>query len=405
MRATMRALLADAFPARYLDELRALGLDVAYEPNATAEELESKARDANILVVRSTKVDRRTIEAARGLGLILRAGAGYDTIDVAAASERGIYVANCPGKNAVAVAELTFGLLLAIDRHIAAGTADLRAGRWNKKAYSKADGLKGRTLGVLGLGAIGQAVVERARAFEMRVVAWSRSLTAERAAELGVERAESPLALAAASDIVTVHLPKTKDTKGLCDATFFAAMKPHSIFLNTSRGDLCDEPSLVRAMKEKGLRAGLDVFANEPAGGSAEGWQSEILGLPGLVGSHHIGASTEQAQDAIAAEAVRICAEYVAKGRAPNVVNIETRTPARCELVVRHYDKVGVLAQVLGIIRRYELNVAEMSNTIFQGSKAAVASIRVAALPSDACLAEIAALDDLVISVEAKRIG
>ncbi len=401
----MRALIADAFPARYLDELRALGLEVLYDPNATADELADKARDVQILVVRSTKVDRRAIESAKSLGLVLRAGAGYDTIDVAAASERGIYVANCPGKNAVAVAELTFGLLLAIDRHIAVGTADLRAGRWNKKAYSKADGLKGRTLGVLGLGAIGLAVVLRAKAFEMPVVAWSRSLTRERADELGVEFAASPLELAARADIVSVHLPKTNETKGLCDATFFAAMKPRAIFLNTSRGDLCDEPALVAAMKEKGLRAGLDVFANEPAGGTAEGWQSEILGLPGLVGTHHVGASTEQAQDAIAAEAVRICREYVEKGRAPNVVNIETRTPAKCELVVRHYDKVGVLAQVLGIIRRYGLNVAEMSNTIFQGSRAAVASIRVASEPSAELVAEIAALEDMVIQVEVKSVA
>ena len=129
----MRALIADAFPEHYLADLRALGLDVAYEPSATAEQLPERAKGANILVVRSTKVTREVIVGGKALGLVLRAGAGYDTIDVAAASERGIFVANCPGKNAVAVAELAFGLMIALDRRVADNTADLRAGVWNKK--------------------------------------------------------------------------------------------------------------------------------------------------------------------------------------------------------------------------------------------------------------------------------
>lgn len=400
----MRVLIADAFPERYLDDLRAYGLEVVYDPGASTESLPEKAQRSHILVVRSTKVDRATIAAAKDLGLILRAGAGYDTIDVAAASERGIYVANCPGKNAVAVAELAFGLMLAIDRRIPDGTADLRKGTWNKKEYSKADGLKGKALGVVGLGSIGLAVVERAKAFEMHVLAHSRSLTFARAEELGVEYCSSLHEIAQKADIVSVHLAQTKETKGLFNASFFTHMKPRAMFINTSRGGLHDEAALIAAMKEKGIRAGLDVFANEPAGGTAQGLNAEIFSLPGLVGTHHIGASTEQAQDAIAAEAIRICREYVATGRPPNVVNIEAHAPAKCELVVRHYDKVGVLAQVLGIIRKYGINVADMSNTIFQGSRAAVAAIRIAEPPSNELLAEIAALEDMVIQVEAKKL-
>lgn len=401
----MRVLIADAFPERYLDDLRSLGLEVVYDPGATTESLPEKVERTQILVVRSTKVDRATITAAKNLGLILRAGAGYDTIDVATASERGIYVANCPGKNAVAVAELAFGLMLAIDRRIADGTADLRRGVWNKKEYSKADGLKGKALGVIGLGSIGLAVVERAKAFEMHVLAHSRSLTFARAEELGVEYCSSLHEIAQKADIVTVHLAQTKETKGMFGADFFRNMKPRAVFINTSRGGLHDEAALVTAMKEKGIRAGLDVFANEPAGGTAQGLNAEIFTLPGLVGTHHIGASTEQAQDAIAAEAIRICREYVATGRPPNVVNIEAHAPAKCELVVRHYDKVGVLAQVLGIIRKYGINVADMSNTIFQGSWAAVAAIRIAEPPSAELLAEIMALEDMVIQVEAKKLA
>lgn len=401
----MRVLIADAFPEHHLDELRSLGLEVVYDPGATTESLPEKAQRTQVVVVRSTKVDRATITAAKDLALILRAGAGYDTIDVAAASERGIYVANCPGKNAVAVAELVFGLMLGIDRRIPDGTADLRRGVWNKKEYAKADGLKGRAIGVIGLGSIGVAVVERAKAFEMHVLAHSRSLTFARAEELGVEYCSSLHEIAQKSDIVTVHLAQTTETKGMFNSAFFSQMKPRAMFINTSRGGLHDEAALIEAMKEKGIRAGLDVFANEPAGGTAQGMNAEIFSLPGLVGTHHIGASTEQAQDAIAAEAIRICREFVMTGRPSNVVNIEAHAPAKCELVVRHYDKVGVLAQVLGIIRKYGINVADMTNTIFQGSKAAVAAIRIAEPPSHELLAEIASLEEMVIQVEVKKLA
>ncbi|MBK6514884.1 MAG: hydroxyacid dehydrogenase [Polyangiaceae bacterium] len=400
----MRALIADAFPEHYLADLRALGLDVAYEPSATAEQLPERAKGANILVVRSTKVTREVIVGGKALGLVLRAGAGYDTIDVAAASERGIFVANCPGKNAVAVAELAFGLMIALDRRVADNTADLRAGVWNKKEYSKADGLKGKTLGVIGLGSIGCAVVERARAFEMNVLAWSRSLTGTRADELGVGYCRTPDEVAERADIVTVHLAQTKETKGMFGATFFSKMKRRSMFINTSRGGLHDEAALVAAMRDRGLRAGLDVFESEPAAPTATDVNNEIFKMPGFVGTHHIGASTEQAQDAIAAEAVRICREYLATGKPPNVVNVEVKAPAKSELVVRHYDKVGVLAQVLGIIRNHGINVADMTNTIFQGSKAAVASIRITSEPASDLIREISQLEDMVIQVEAKRL-
>ncbi len=401
----MRALVADAFPVHYLDDLRAAGLEVTYDPQATAEDLAEKAKDARVLIVRSTKVGRAVIEAARDLGLILRAGAGVDTIDVGAASERGIYVANCPGKNSVAVAELTMGLVIALDRRIADATADLRAGNWNKKEYAKAAGLKGRTMGIAGLGSIGREVASRAKAFEMHVCAWSRSLTFEAAEELGIERCASLRELAEKSDVVSVHMALEPSTKGMFGAEFFARMKKGAAFVNTSRGGLHDEAALVAAMKTNGLRAGLDVFAPEPAGATAQNLENEIFKMPGFVGTHHIGASTDQSQDAIAAEAVRICREYALTGKAPNVVNVEQQAPARSELVIRHYDKVGVLAQVLNIIRKYEVNVADMTNTIFQGSKAAVAAIRIASEPSEEMLKEIAALDEMVISVEAKRTG
>jgi D-3-phosphoglycerate dehydrogenase len=378
----MKVLVADKFEKSGLDGLKSLGCEVLYEPDAKDDALAEKVRasGAEILVVRSTKVTRPMLEAGR-LSLVVRAGAGVNTIDVEAASERGIYVANCPGKNSVAVAELAFGLILALDRRIVENARDLERGVWNKKDYSKARGLLGRTLGLVGVGGIGKEMIPRARAFGMPVVAWSRSLTPEKAQALGIERMDSPLGVASASDIVSVHVALKPETKNLIDEKFFAAMKPGSFFINTSRAEVVDEKALEKAVREKNLRAGLDVFAAEPAGGSGD-VHAEIFRLPGVVGTHHIGASTDQAQEAIAAETVRIVREYKEVGRAPNVVNLARKSPACCLLVVRHYDRVGVLASVFDRIQRAGINVQETENVVFEGAKAAVARIHLGSEPS-----------------------
>lgn len=385
----MKVLVADKFEKTGLDGLKALGCEVLYEPDAKDDALTEKLRasGAEVLVVRSTKVTRPMLEAGR-LSLVVRAGAGVNTIDVEAASERGIYVANCPGKNSVAVAELAFGLILALDRRIVENARDLERDVWNKKDYSKARGLLGRTLGLVGVGGIGKEMIPRARAFGMPVVAWSRSLTPERAQALGIERMDSPLAVASASDIVSVHVALKPETKNLIDEKFFAAMKPGAFFINTSRAEVVDEKALERAVREKNLRAGLDVFAAEPAGGSGD-VHAEIFRLPGVVGTHHIGASTDQAQEAIAAETVRIVREYKEVGRAPNVVNLARKSPACCLLVVRHYDRVGVLASVFDRIQRAGINVQETENIVFEGAKAAVARIHLGSEPSPDVLDEI----------------
>src|SRR2546421_11197415 len=190
----MKILIADKFEQSGRDGLQALLCEISFQPDLKDEALvEAITKEQpDVLVVRGTKVTEPML-AAGPLKLIVRAGAGYNTIDVAAASRRGIYVSNCPGKNSIAVAELAFALILALDRRIADNVITLRQGQWNKKEFSKARGLYGRTLGLIGTGQIGQEVIKRAHAFGMTVVAWSRSLTTERAAELGVERVESPL--------------------------------------------------------------------------------------------------------------------------------------------------------------------------------------------------------------------
>src|SRR5215211_1967425 len=371
----MRVLIADKFEQSGRDGLEAAGCRFSYQPDVKDDALVEaiRAYDPEVLVVRSTRVTEPMLDAG-ALKLIVRAGAGYNTIDVAAASRRGVYVSNCPGKNSVAVAELALALILALDRRVADNVIQLREGRWNKKEFSKARGLLGRTLGLVGTGQIGREVIARARGFGLNVIAWSRSLTDEAAAELGVERRENLLDVARDSDIVSVHVALTPETRGLVGADFFGAMRDGAYFVNTSRGEVVDQEALLRAMREKQLRAGLDVFAQEPSGGTGE-FTDEIAREPNLYGTHHIGASTDQAQEAIAAETVRVIRTFKETGRVPNVVNLAQRTPATHTLVVRHRDRPGVLAFVLDRIRAESINVQEMENVIFEGSEAAVARI------------------------------
>src|ERR671920_121643 len=203
----MKVLVADKFEKSGIDGLKAAGCEVIYQPDLKDDALTAAISEtaADVLVVRSTEVTAPMLEAG-SLALVVRAGAGYNTIDVATASKRGIYVSNCPGRNAIAVAELAFALILALDRRIADNVVTLRRGEWNKKEFSRARGLYGRALGLIGVGKIGQEMIPRARAFGMPVVAWSRSLNAERAALLGVDLKGSPREVASASDVVSVHL-------------------------------------------------------------------------------------------------------------------------------------------------------------------------------------------------------
>ena len=401
----MHVLIADKFELSGQDGLKAAGCEVSYQPGLKDDALaEAVGRlRPDVLVVRLTKVTE-AILAAGPLKLVVRAGAGYNTIDVAAASRRGIYVSNCPGKNSVAVAELAFALILALDRRIADNVAALRHGRWNKAEFSNARGLLGRTLGLIGLGRIGREMIPRAKAFGMPVVAWSRSLTPEGAGELGVQYQASPIDVAKAADIVSVHVAANPQTRGLIDATFFEAMRPGACFINTSRADVVDQVALSWAVRSNGVRAGLDVFANEPAGGAGE-FGDDIVKLPGVIGTHHIGASTDQAQEAIAAETVRIIRIFQETGKVPNVVNIAKATPATCALVVRHLDRPGVLASVLDLISAARINVQEMENIVFDGAQAAVARINLETQPAPDLLERIQSANPNVLELSLIRLG
>jgi D-3-phosphoglycerate dehydrogenase / 2-oxoglutarate reductase len=378
----MKVLVADKFEDSGRRGLAEIGCEVVYEPDATGDELQNviERSEAAVLIVRSTKVTRPMLEKGN-IALVIRAGAGVNTIDVEAASERGIWVANCPGKNAVAVAELTFALLLALDRRVAEGTADLRAGVWNKKEYSKARGLFGRTFGVLGTGMIGREVIRRAQAFGMNVVAWDKHLGAALAKELGVVEEDSVTKVAASADVLSVHLALNGETRGIVGDGVFASMKPGSFFINTSRAEVVDQTALERAVRERGIRAGLDVFAEEPTVGTGE-VNAPIFKVQGVIGTHHIGASTDQAQEAIAAETVRIVRLYKETGRPPHVVNLAKKSPATHLVSVRHHDRVGVLAAVFDCLKKAGINVQETDNIVFEGARAAIARIHVDSSPN-----------------------
>jgi D-3-phosphoglycerate dehydrogenase len=401
----MKVLVADKFERSGLDGLKSAGCDVVYDPDAADEKLTAAIREsgADVLVVRSTRVTADMLDAGR-LALVVRAGAGYNTIDVAAASKRGIYVSNCPGKNAVAVAELAFGLMLSLDRRIPDNVVDLRAGKWNKKEYAKAQGLHGKTLGILGIGSIAREVIRRAAGFGLRVVVWSRRfdgidrpMTEQEARDLGLETAlraptievaPSPEEVAARSDIVSVHVALGPGTKNIVSKALLDRMKPGAMLINTARGEVVDHAALASAVRDKGLRVGLDVFANEPAGATGD-FADPLVAMPRVYGTHHIGASTDQAQEAIAAETVRIVRSFRETGKVPNVVNLAKRTPATHMLVVRHRDRPGVLAHVFDHLREANLNVQETENIVFDGAEAAVARINLDGAPEPALCEKI----------------
>src|SRR6266404_4403161 len=401
----MKILIADKFEKSGQEGLAEIGCEVLYQPDLKDEVLVAAIANElpDVLVVRGTKVTEPMLEAG-ALKLVVRAGAGYNTIDVAAASRRGIYVSNCPGKNSVAVAELAFGLILALDRRIPDNVATLRAGKWKKAEYSNARGLFGRTLGLIGLGQIGREMIPRAKGFGLPVAGWSRSLTPENAKALGVEYKGSPLEVAAAADIVSVHVALNAKTRGFIDGAFFDAMRPGAYFINTSRAEVVDQIALGWAVRDKGIRAGLDVFAGEPSGGAGE-FSDDIVKAGVVYGTHHIGASTDQAQEAIAAEAVRIVRTFKETGKVPNVVNLASATPATCALVVRHLDRPGVLASVLDAISAARINVQEMENVVFEGAEAAVARIHLEVEPPTEVLDQVRASNPNILEISLIRLS
>ncbi len=395
----MHILFADNIDESLLGPLTQAGHTLTVDGSISADDLPSRIAGADVVVVRSTKVTAAAFAAADTLSMVVRAGAGTDNIDKSAASANGVYVCNVPGRNAIAVAELTLGLMLAIDRNIADQTADLRNEAWNKSRYTKADGIAGKTMAIVGLGEIGLAVAERAKAFGMTVTAVRKDNRSDKALgrirSIGIRLVEDQAELLAGADVVSIHVPKNAGTIGMVNAEFLAQLRDDAIVLNTSRGEVVDEAALIEAMDTRGIRAGLDVFNNEPSGGKSD-FVSALAKHASVVGTHHVGASTTQSQTSVAQGTVEVIDGYT-KGNVVNCVNMTDEPTGDARLVVRHADKVGVLAQIFAILRSEGINVQQVENQVFSGGNAAaVASIQVSQRPEAGTLAKLSDIDEVI---------
>jgi len=312
----LKVLVADKFPDKYIQQMKDLDLEVNYQPKLGEKDLETATKDATILVVRSTVVNETTINNAENLKVIIRAGAGVNNIAIPAASAKGVSVANCPGKNSVAVAELAIGLMVSLDRRIPDNVNDFRNGKWNKAEYSKAEGLKGKTLGVVGVGNIGGEVAKRANAFDMKVYGYD----IVRLDNVQLEYVDTINEILPKCDVISIHLPANEKTKDIFNKELFSLMKPNAFLINTSRPAVINEEAMLEAIKEKNIRVALDVFNDEPEAKTGE-VNSSLTSNPNVYVTHHIGASTAQAQNAVAEETVNIINEYVKSGKVKNCVN------------------------------------------------------------------------------------
>ena len=392
----MRILIADKLAKFVIHSLEDLGFAVFMDSSLKEESLlnELQRIDPHILIVRSTKITSEHIKGGNSLSLIIRAGAGINTIDTNTASDYGIYVANCPGQNAIAVAELALGHLINLDRKIADNVIALREGQWKKKIFTKnARGLYGKTIAVIGTGSCGQELIHRVKALGMNVKAWSRSLSPAKAEQLGVQFSTSPLDACRGADALSVHLAFNAHTEGIIGEAELEALNPGAYVINTSRGGIIDEAALATAIERRNLLAGLDVFVGEP---SSDGpFQSQTTENSAVYGTHHIGASTEQASDAVGAAVVDIIKVWQQEGYVKNCVNLAEKSPADHLISIRHVDKVGVLAFILEAIREHNHNIQEMENIIFKGGRAACAQIQIVGKPSEEMLSKIKLSEDI----------
>jgi D-3-phosphoglycerate dehydrogenase len=397
MEKVMNVCIADNLPQEATAELENLGMAVSNLPKITADELSNGLEDAQVIIVRSTVVSAECIKNSPKLSLIVRAGAGVNNIDMQAASDAGIYVANCPGQNSIAVAELAMGLILSLDRYVADNVSSFRDGNWNKADYSKADGIFGKTLGIIGTGQIGQELIKRARAFGMPVVAWSRSLTPQKAERMKIQRAESIEEVAKSCDVLSIHLAQNEQTRGIISKEVLAKLKDGAFVINTSRAGVIDEDALFEELSSGRLKAGLDVISDEPEFKQGE-FTSRFQNLENAYITHHIGASTKQAQLAVANDAVDIVRGYAKEGHVRNWLNHCKQTDAPWQLVVRHFDKPGVIANVMSELKEAKINAQELTNVIFDGKKTACCTIQLDAKPSESIMQSIRTRQDEVIS-------
>jgi len=334
-----RVLVSDDLSAEGVAIMRRAGLEVDVKVGLTPDELERIVPEYDALAVRSaTKVNARLLEKAARLKVVGRAGVGVDNVDMDAATRRGVVVMNTPGGSSTTVAELTLAHMLALARHVAQATASVRAGKWEKKKFQGRE-LAGKTLGVVGIGNIGSIVVERCLAMKMRVVAYDPFIGPEAAAKLGVTQV--PLDdLWQQADVISLHVPLTEQTRNLVNAQTLSRMKKGALLVNCARGGLIDERALADALASGHLGgAALDVFEKEPPAPD-----HPLLKLDGFVCTPHLGASTEEAQTAVAVAIAEQLAAYLTRGEVKNAVNL----PSVPREVLERIGPYLALAEKLG---------------------------------------------------------
>jgi D-3-phosphoglycerate dehydrogenase len=315
---TYHVLVPDNVHPSAVDVLKQAGEEITFAANGqiTREALLAAVPEADALVIRSAhKIDAEVLAAASRLKVIARAGVGVDNVDIAEATKRGVVVMNTPDGNTISTAEHTFGLMLALARQIPQAHATLSAGRWDRKAFMGVE-LRSKTLGIVGFGRIGRAVAKRAQAFEMTVIAFDPYIPADLAAALGVELVSLD-DLFSRSDFITLHALLTDETRALVSKSTIARMKPGVRIVNAARGALINEIDLAEALKSGQVAgAALDVFAEEPPQAG-----NPLIGLPNVVHTPHLAASTEDAQIVVAVEAAQLVVDALLKGEYKNVVN------------------------------------------------------------------------------------
>lgn len=392
----MKILVGCSLPEFALQELRSLGTEVAYEPNLTTEQMEKRVRDVAVLVVGAARVSPEVVAAGNALQMIVRVGTDTASIAIEEASAQGILVANCPHKDAIAIAELTFGLLLALDRRLLENAAALRKGVRARAPVTDALGLAGRRLGVLGFGQVEQEIVKRARAFEMNLLAWSPTLTPETAAASNVQFCTWPRELARRSDMVTVYAPQQEADEMLVDAEFLQNMRDGAYLVYVGHPAALDEAALAEIAKRRKLRVAYDISAPQVADSNTGRFKSRLQELPDLLGTHHLADRTKQAREATATEVVRVVREFLVAGNVLNCVNLLERSPATWQLVLRLRDTVGVMASIMDHVRADGINAQEISSRVFAGARAASCIIALDERPSTEALDAIRHLDGVL---------
>ena len=337
----MKIIISDPLPDSATALLREQGWTVDARSGRPPEELLIDIADADGLIVRSaTKVTRQVIEAAPRLRIVGRAGTGVDNVDLEAADERGILVVNAPGANSISVAEHACALMLALSRSVAIADAQMKQGRWEKKSFQGAE-LRGKTLGIVGLGRIGREVARRAQAFEMTTIAHDPFISAQLAEDLDVELLSLD-DLCSRADFITLHIPSAAGTTPLLDRAQLSRCKPGVRIINTARGDLIDEAALADAIASSHVAgAALDVFQVEPPG-------TTLAGLPQVVATPHIAASTKEAHELVGTETATCVRDFLRSGVVRNAVNFPSVPPEESRRLQPYIALAERLGSLLG---------------------------------------------------------